>query len=621
VRGARFAVKQSVGVRGLRRREGMRCILRTVSGGFTPMASTPQKQLIDALAAHRAGNLDRAEALYRAILRGQPKHFDATQLLGAVLHARGRNKEALALLKRAVTLNPNLAAVHNNLGNVVRALGEPVAALAHFDRALALDANYADAYNNRGNVLFDLGRLDEALADYERALALKPDHPNALQKSARVLAERGRGDEALARDRRAIQVAPPSADLFLRSGNVLLHLGRSDEALARYDQALTLDPRHKLAWIARGAALEALDRPDEALANFDRALAVLPRDADLLYNKATLLALTRRLDEACALHREALAVALDNAEAQTNYAIALLTKGDFAAGWPAYEHRWEQKGFGRRPALPEWRGEALEGRRVLVYTEQGLGDLVQFSRYLPLLQARGAMVTLLATRRMHALLRAAFPDVTLLGDVAEIDTARCDLQCALGSLPYCFGTRVETIPAEVPYLKAGPERVAHWREKIGTHGLRVGICWQGNPSFSVDVKRSMPLACFAPLVSVPGVRLISLQHKDGLDQLAHVSGVEAWDDFDTGPDAFADTMAAMECVDLVIAPDTSVAHVAGALARPVWVALRYAADWRWLLDRDDSPWYPTMRLFRQDTPGDWACVFARMRDELVKASS
>jgi tetratricopeptide (TPR) repeat protein len=577
------------------------------------------KKLADALDAHRRGDLAAAERLYRAILRSEPRHFDATQLLGAVLFSRGRYADAVPVLRRAIAFNPNVAAVHNNLGGAVRALGETQAALPHFDRALALDADYADARNNRGNVHFDLCRMDEALADYERALALRPDFPNALQKSARILAAKGRGEEARARDERALSIGPVSAELFLRSGNVLYDLGRPAEALSRYDQALALDTRRKPIWISRGAALEALDRPADALANFEQALEALPGDADLICNKAMMLALLRRTEEACALYREAAALGPENPDVQTSYAMGLLAMGDFEAGLPAYEYRWGQRGrFGRRPefALPVWRGEALTAKRVLVYTEQGLGDLVQFARYLPLLQAQGAEVSLLALQRMHALLHAAFPTVTLFGDPGAVDVTRFDLQCALASLPFGFGTRLETIPADVPYLKADPARVARWRERIGGHGLRVGICWQGNPSIEVDAKRSMPLACFAPLARVPGVRLISLQHKDGLGQLDGVDWVERWDDFDTGADAFADAMAMMECVDLVIAPDTSVIHVAGALARPVWVPLRYVPDWRWMLDRDDTPWYPTMRLFRQEVPGEWIGVFERMRGAL-----
>ena len=593
--------------------------------GVLRIVSTPQQQFLAAVAAHRRGELDKAQTGYRAVLRAQPKHFDAMQLLGALLHARGRDKEAGALLRRAIAINPNFAAAHNNLGNVVHALGQPEESLAHFDRAIALDGGYADAFNNRANVLNDLGRRPEALADYDRALERNPALVNALQRSAAILADIGRFEDALARNGRAIALGQPSAELFRRSGNVLLRLGRPCEALENFDHALARDPAHKRALIGRSAALEQLDRPHEALETLDRGLAAWPDAADLLYNKATVLKLLKRIDEACEVYARALAVAPDDPDANTNFAMTLLLKGDFAAGWRAYEHRWGQAGRGDdrpRLAAPPWNGEDLAGRSIVIYAEQGLGDLVQFSRYLPLLQARGGEVALIAKPNMHALLRAAFPHVALYGDAAQAAAERFDFQCALTSLPLHFGTVPETIPSAVPYLKADPEKVAHWRARIGGGGFRIGICWQGNPSAAVDVRRSMPLAEFAPLASVPGVRLISFQKKDGLDQLEHTAVcVETLGEtFDSGPDSFADTVAAMECVDLVVSPDTSIAHIAGALARPVWVALKHVPDWRWMLDRDDSPWYPTMRLFRQETPGEWSDVFARMRRELVRAS-
>ncbi len=593
--------------------------------GVLRVVSTHQQQFLAAVAAHRRGEFEKAETGYRAVLRAQPKHFDAMQLLGALLHARGRNREAGTLLRRAVAINPNFAAAHNNLGNVVHALGQPQESLAHFDRAIALDPGFADAFNNRANVLSDLGRRADALADYDRALERNPHHSNALQRSAGILADIGRFEDALARNRRAMEVSPPSAEMFRRSGNVLLRLGRPGEALENFGKALGLDPAHKRAAIGRSAALEELDRPQEALENLDRALAVRPGDVDLLYNKATVLKLLKRIDEACEVYANALAIAPDDPDANTNFAMTLLLKGDFAAGWRAYEYRWGQAGRGaHRPdlPLPAWSGEALAGRSIVVYAEQGLGDLVQFVRYLPLLQARGAKVALLADRHMHALLRTAFPQVELCSDVSQ--AGRFDFQCALTSLPLHFDTSLETIPSAVPYLKADAEKITHWRRRIGADGFKVGICWQGNPSASVDVRRSMPLAQFAALASVPGTRLISLQKKDGLEQLERLDAAmkleTLGENFDSGQDSFIDTMAVMECVDLVVSPDTSIAHVAGALARPVWVALKHVPDWRWMLGRDDSPWYPTMRLFRQDKPGDWSGVFERMRRELVRAS-
>jgi hypothetical protein len=254
-----------------------------------------------------------------------------------------------------------------------------------------------------------------------------------------------------------------------------------------------------------------------------------------------------------------------------------------------------------------------------VFAEQGLGDIVQFARYLPLLKERGAEVTLLVADRMHAVLRAAFPDIAIETQVAQRTARACDFQCAMMSLPIGFATRVDNVPAAIPYLKPDPARIAHWRAHIGAHGLRIGICWQGSPDPDVDAGRSVPLEAFAPLAAIAGVRLISLQKHTGTEQIARVPfAVETLGpDFDSGPDAFIDTIAAMESLDLVISPDTSIAHVAGALARPLWIALKRVPDWRWMLERPDTPWYPGARLFRQERAGDWTGVFARMHAALM----
>lgn len=577
------------------------------------MSSPLHQQLLAAVAAHRRGRLDEAEEGYRAILKVQPGHFDATHLLGAVLAARGRNAEAETLLRRAVALNPKAPAAHNNLGNAVKALGRLEESLGHYGRALALDQGYADAFANRGNVLAELGRKPEALADYDRALALNPNQPAALQRSAQILNDLGRHQDALVRSERALALNAGTPDGWMRNGNILLHLKRPGEALASYDKALALDPNHALCAINRSAALDALGRPEEAIAGLDRMLARNPDDWGALNNKATILKSLNRLEDALAIYERALAIAPDDANTQSNFAMGCLLLGDFARGWQALEHRWAKKeNDGKRPVLPfaEWKGETLASRSIVVFAEQGLGDIVQFARFLPLLKAQGADVTFLVAGKMHALLGAAFPDIALLDDVAKARARGFDFQCAMMSLPLHLKTRIDTIPAQVPYLKAEPGRVARWRERVGAPGFKIGIAWQGNPNVSVDQGRSIPLASFLPLAEVPGVRLISLQKNEGSEQRR--PPVESLgEDFDTGP-SFLDTAALMECLDLVISSDTSVAHVAGALARPVWVALKHVPDWRWMLARQDSPWYPTMRLFRQQSPGDWSGVFARI---------
>ena len=303
-----------------------------------------------------------------------------------------------------------------------------------------------------------------------------------------------------------------------------------------------------------------------------------------------------------------------------NRAFWKLLVGQYKEGWNDYEWRWETEEFpSKRPDVNAllWRGEELRGRRLLVFSEQGLGDVIQFVRYLPLLLEREANVTFLTSAKVIRLLRPLTAKIAVISATKE---TTYDFQCALMSLPYRFNTDLSSIPNKVPYLAAEEELVARWKARIGGHGFKVGIAWQGNPRASIDQGKSIPVAEFVPLSGLPGVRLISLQKHDGLDQLALLqpdSKIETLgDDFDNELDAFVDTAAVMESLDLIITSDTSIAHLAGALGRPTWVALKHVPDWRWMLDRDDSPWYPTMRLFRQSARDDWRSVFAAIEQEL-----
>jgi Flp pilus assembly protein TadD len=513
------------------------------------------RHLQSAMEAYRRGAFDSAEAAYRKLLREQPSHFDATHLLGVVLFQRGEFEESEVLLRRAVALDPHAAFVYSNLGNAVYGLGRLDEALTIYDRAIALDGSLSDAWNNRANVLDDLGRCDEALDGFDRAIKLKPDYFDAV--------------------------------------------------------------------INRAELLGRLGRLEDSLIAFNVALALQPQDPKALNGKAIILKSLKRIGEACDTHRMVLDMEPDSAEAHNNLGMTLLLKGDLAAGWPEVEHRWlTQENSGKQPELasPPWRGESLKGRSIVVYAEQGLGDTVQFCRYLPLLRQHGAAVSVLVPGKMHVILRDAFPDIELLAQPSEVESRPFDFNCAMMSLPLHFKTTSANIPSAVPYLKPDSRKVSLWRERIGLDGFKIGINWQGNPNGAVDIGRSIPLRAFAPLASIPGVRLISLQKNDGLEQLEGSAGglkIETLGlDFDSGPSAFVDTLAAVESIDLIVTSDTSIAHIAGAAARPVWVALKHVPDWRWMLDRDDCPWYPTMRLFRQAARNDWSSVFARMHDEL-----
>ena len=541
---------------------------------------------------HQRGHLDEAEKLYRQVLKRQPDHFGSLHLLGVIASQRGDHATAVRQIDAAIKINRNDADAFNNRGIALKELKRPREALASFDCAIALHPAHADAFTNRGNALFELKRLDEALLSLDKAIALRPDHAGAFNNRGSVLAELQRLPEALASYNRAIALRPGDAEFFHNRANVLRDLDRPREALANYDHAIALNPRHAEAYNNRGIVLSELKRPDEAVLSYDRAVALKT----------------------------------DFAEAFTGRGAAKLLLGRYPEGWADREWRWQTQDFlGARPKLdaPHWRGEEINGRRILIYAEQGLGDTLHFARYLPLLAERGANVTFLAPPSLLRVLRPLISKIEVIGALEK--DRRFDLQCVLMSLPLRFGTEVGSIPNKVPYLEPETDRVAHWGQFIGTHGFKIGIAWQTKIGSTPVARtsgrrRSIPLAELARLGRLPGVRLISLQKHHGTDQLPHLAGdvtVESLGDgFDNGPDAFVDTAAAMSCLDLIVTVDTSIAHLAGALARPTWVALRYAPDWRWLRERDDSPWYPTLRLFRQDTEGDWKSVVVKMERAL-----
>ena len=401
---------------------------------------------------------------------------------------------------------------------------------------------------------------------------------------------------------------------------IALHeLKRLDEALASYDRALSLRPDHAEALNNRGSALQELKRYDEALASYDRALSLRPDYAEALNNRGNVLQELKRLDEALASYDKAIALKPDYADGFMNRALCRLLVGRYIEGWNDYEWRWDATDWpSKRPNFANWHGEDLEGRRLLVFSEQGLGDTIQFARYLPLLARNRCQITFVTIAKLTRLLRPLTSGIEVISTLGA--ERKFDFQCALMSLPHRFGTDLASIPNSVPYLRAEDALIARWRERIGAHGFKIGIAWQGNPQAPIDRGRSIPLTEYFALARLPGVRLISLQKQHGLDQLSAClpdTTIETLgDDFDNGPDAFIDTAAVMENLDLIITSDTSIPHLAGALGRSTWVALKYVPDWRWLLDREDSPWYPTVRLFRQSERDNWQPVFANMEREL-----
>ncbi len=417
----------------------------------------------------------------------------------------------------------------------------------------------------------------------------------------------------------ALAAAPDHADALHARGNALYRLKRHDAALADYERLLELRPNDIDVLNNRGGALAELGRLDEAYASYDRAFAIDPGVPEILINKGHVCADQHRFDEALACYATAAALATLRPEAEFGASLVRLRLGQFAQGWRDYEWRWQQASWApqrREFVAPLWLGEGpLAGRTILLHAEQGFGDTLQFVRYAALVAARGATVLLEVQAALKSLLRgtAGVAQIFARGEPLP----RFDLHCPLMSLPLAFGTALDTIPADVPYVFAPADRVAHWRARLGEPGpLRVGLVWAGSAVHKNNHNRSIAFERFRALLSAPGVAFVSLQQELGAAEAADLNGRANVIALGGELRDFADTAAVVSLLDVVVSADTAMVHLAGALGRPVWALLPFAPDFRWLLGRPDSPWYPTARLFRQPRFGDWESVLARVQDEL-----
>ncbi|MGP8265711.1 MAG: tetratricopeptide repeat protein [Beijerinckiaceae bacterium] len=566
------------------------------------------------------GKIDEAIAAYHQAIRLKPDYAEAFNNCGIALKELKRLDEALASYDQALALKPDYAEAFYNRGNALLALKRLDAALANYDKALELKPNYAEVFNNRGVALQDLKRFDEALASHDKALALKPDYAEAFNNRGLALQDLKRFDEALASHDKALALKPDYAEAFNNRGLALQALKRFFAAAANHDKALALKPSYAEAFHDRGNALKEMKRLDEALASYEKALAIRPDYVEALNSRGNALTHLKRPEEALASYDKALAIKPDYAEALSNRGMTALLMGNFLAGWSGYEHRWDEKGAPPLKPIapyPAWQGEDIQGKRIIVYEEQGLGDTIQFSRFLTPLSSLGAGVTFLVRSSMHRLLQPFASTIRLIDKPPHGESF--DFQCALLSLPAVMGTTLNTVPSDIPYLIPEAPLVAKWRQHIGNHGLKIGICWQGS-RLGTELGKSFHICELQNISKLPGVRLISLQKNEGSEQIAELpDGMKMetlGEEFDAGFDGFLDSAAVMENLDLIITTDTSIAHLAGALGRPVWILLPFVPDWRWLLDRDDSPWYPTARLFRQTDTGNWRGVVDRVREAL-----
>lgn len=472
------------------------------------------------------------------------------------------------------------------LGIIQLQRGEADKALGTFDQALTIAPDSPDAYCDRGHALRELRRFEEALADYGRAVSCKPDHLEALYHRAKLLQDLHRFEQAIVAYDEMLAVKPDAVQALQNRGAAHYALGHLDEALRCYDRALAADSESSSAWYYRGGVLLELERIQEARASFDRAVELNPDS-----------------------------VRVRNARGR----LKLLT-GDFATGWEDYEVGQRRHGVGHDDRIPFWAGEQPRGRSVLVSAAQDARDTIQFSRYLPMLAARGASVVFFCPQDLVRIFSGLGPRIHVVAQPPQ--KQRFDYLCRIRSLPYLMGADGKSIPPNLPFIRVEPERIERWRARIGAQGFRIGICWRGAPDGHYDGGRSPPLAALLPIARLPGVRLISLQNGHGLEQLqtlptgmqVETLGVE----FENSGDALLDTAAVMDSLDLVIGIDSAITHLAGAMDMPVWIALQRVPDWRWQLERSDSPWYPSARLFRQPSRGDWNSVYAAMAAELTR---
>jgi tetratricopeptide (TPR) repeat protein len=566
--------------------------------------------------------LDEALASYDRALAVRPDYAEALSNRGNTLRLLQRFDDALASYDCAIAARPDYVEALLNRGNTLKDLQRYDDALASYARVLAVDPNAAQAHANRGSVLHELKRFDEALASCDRALAIRADIAELHAIRGNVLYSLQRCEQALVSYDRALALRPAMAEVHYNRGNALDELRRFDEALASYDRALALRPDYAEAHYNRGNALHVLKRFDEALADYDRALALRPDYAEAAANCGATLHDLKRYDEALASYGRAQALRPDFADAHYNEAMCRLLLGDFERGWQKHEWRWQTaqlKNAKRDVPQPLWLGsDAIRGKTIFLHAEQGLGDTIQFCRYAPLVVQRGAHVILEVQKPLQELM-STLPSAMQI--VSKGDPLPAfDLHCPLLSLPLALATRLETIPSAMPYLFARESKTRVWRERLRKHAkLRVGVVWAGNPrkelpgANRIDGQRSIAFDQLAPLFQLTGCDFYSLQKgDDAVRQLRTSSFRHAVTDWTDELHDFSDTAALIEKLDLVVSVDTSVAHLAGALGKPFWLLNRYNTCWRWLADRDDSPWYPTARLFRQDATRKWDPVIARV---------
>ena len=586
---------------------------RNTMAGMTEM--NVDQALAIARELHMTGRLNEAVDVYQQILQRYPEHAEAWHLRGVAISQLGRPADGLQSIDRAIQLSPDAVQYQVNRAVVLAQLGRMDEAIGSLRKAIVRQGDVAETHYNLAQLLDRQGNLDESIAEYRRALELRSDYAQAWNGLGSALKKKGQIDDAIAAFRQATVLQPQYADAFNRLAKTLDEQDRVEESAAAYERAAQLQPQSPEAQGALGNIYHRAARFEDAITAFNAALSLRPGYSEVLYSIANVQKDQGKLDEAVATFDRAIAARTIYPEAQWNRALTLLLKGDFENGWRAYESRWTDQA--RLLPKPLWNGTNLDGKRILLRLEQGLGDIIQFIRYAPRVAERGGKVVVQCPQPLKRLLEGQC-DIEMVVSFEE-QLPDYDVHYPLLSLPALFGTTLETIPNDVPYLLADATLAQTWADRVQGEpsGLKVGIAWAGNPEYVHDRQRTISPAALKPLAEVSNVRFYSLQKGPQLlggQATAPIPMVDWADDLKD----FADTAALITNLDLVLACDTAVAHLAGAMGRTVWTLLPYSPDWRWMLGRSDSAWYPTMRLFRQPRPGEWASVIEEVKTELRK---
>ena len=590
-----------------------RLILRAIQ--LSPGVATYHHNLARTYALQ--GRTQEAKQSYRRAIQLNGRDADSMQMLAQLLEDKAEAEEAIGLCRRILELAPDRPAVYSHLGFLLKSHGEMAAALELYRKAAALFPNSSDTHFNLGKTLYEAGRPEECILCYERVLTLKPDDAEAHNCLGRVLHERG--DLGLARESylRAVTLNPEFAEALSNLGALQMDAGEYKTGEAVLRRVIALKPDLWNAHCNLGSILARQGDALGAVAAFRNVLMANPRDLPTLCSLGFTLDALGDEAGAASCFRLALEAQPDSSLARFNLSSHLLLDGNFADGWREYEQRWLVRQFAgkREPfAQPQWRGEPIRGARIYVYAEQGLGDTLQFVRYVPMLAELGAKVILEVQPPLFELLRDLHPAVRVI--VKGERPQEVDWHSPLLSLPGAFGTDLSNIPAPVPYLQADAGKCAAWSRRLAADGLRVGVVWTGNPEHTRDRLRSIPFSQFRRLIGVEGTTLYALQKGLTVAQREELASAGKIIDLGAELEDFTDTAAIVANLDLVITVDTSVAHLAGALGKPVWILLPHVPDWRWLRERGDSPWYPTARLVRQTVAGQWDSVLDQVKREL-----